>query len=784
MAVLAGSLFMSSCVKDDLVTFDPAGVSAQSLGNISGCALSVDGEAITTTYEVADFGIDAPVGYTLYIDAAGSAFENARKLAATIADGSISFTQKDLNNAILNLGGEADADFPVEFKLVAALLNDKGAAIEGTEVESNVVSAVFVPYNAEILDVDAYEHVWIIGAGKSVGAWNHGDVYQYLYNYTKDGSTFTGLIYYGDDAASGWKLTGIAGWQDDCNWGSPDQAEDAEPASIQLITGGGSKDIKCYSKKFYMWSFDNKSLILTKKYGFDNVGIVGTFNGWNQADANCKMEYNDFLHRFYIDYTFSEDAMLKFTCDDSWDLNWGEGCAQGAGDIAVPAGSYRVYLDLNKGEYSFNSSMFGKEEPGKPAGPDGPDEPDQPSYEGWGLIGVGGDWDHDVAMTEADGVWTGYANIAAADGFKLRKDAAWDENRGAEGETEPYVVTVGTAFKVVNNGKNLAVPADGFYQVVYNTKDETITISTGNVWGVIGQFNGWGGDSFMTLADGVWTSPAISLKAGEGFKIRYNAGWDENRGADSAEEPYVVTINAAFTAVAGGKNLAVAEDGDYKVVYDPAAETITVIPALPQNCWSLIGAIAGSSWNKDFYMSENAGVWTSNPIEIKAGDQFKIRFNNGWDENRGGNAEAEPQAFGMGESVVATPGGKNLTVKEDGTYVVVYDAAKELIYFLGWTVIGQVNGSNWNADIVMAPSEGGIWTSNAFTVEGGFKIRYGASWDVNRGAEGEVEPFNMPLGTAVKVVANGKNLGVEAPAGKYILVYNEKDETITLAAEK
>ncbi len=65
------------------------------------------------------------------------------------------------------------------------------------------------------------------------------------------------------------------------------------------------------------------------------MAIVGGFNEWNAADDACVMNYNDYYHRFYLDYNFTEDTELKFTADGSWDLNFGADMKQGGDNIAV-----------------------------------------------------------------------------------------------------------------------------------------------------------------------------------------------------------------------------------------------------------------------------------------------------------------------------------------------------------------------------------------------------------------------------------------------------------------
>ncbi len=54
------------------------------------------------------------------------------------------------------------------------------------------------------------------------------------------------------------------------------------------------------------------------------------------------------------------------------------------------------------------------------------------------------------------------------------------------------------------------------------------------------------------------------------------------------------------------------------------------------NNWSAIGTICGSSWDKDFPLTEvSPGVFRSELMNLKEGDEFKIRRNNSWDVNYG-----------------------------------------------------------------------------------------------------------------------------------------------------
>ena len=74
-----------------------------------------------------------------------------------------------------------------------------------------------------------------------------------------------------------------------------------------------------------------------------------------------------------------------------------------------------------------------------------------------------------------------------------------------------------------------------------------------------------------------------------------------------------------------------------------------------KNAWSVIGGICGTSWDTDFAMTEvSEGVFESEALELKAGEEFKCRQGAAWDVNFG----------------VDGLNGANVVVEADGTYIV------------------------------------------------------------------------------------------------------------------
>ena len=77
-----------------------------------------------------------------------------------------------------------------------------------------------------------------------------------------------------------------------------------------------------------------------------------------------------------------------------------------------------------------------------------------------------------------------------------------------------------------------------------------------------------------------------------------------------------------------------------------------------KNAFTVIGSIGGDGWSVDIPMTEAGGVWTTEALELKAGEEFKVRQGLNWD--------------------VAYPA-DNFVVEADGTYQIQFDTASETV---------------------------------------------------------------------------------------------------------
>ena len=288
----------------------------------------------------------------------------------------------------------------------------------------------------------------------------------------------------------------------------------------------------------------------------------------------------------------------------------------------------------------------------------------------WSVIGsiCGTSWDTDFPMTEGGGCFVSEPlELHTGDEFKVRQGASWTVNFGADGTLD---------------GPNFVVEAPGIYEVVLEIKSETEAVLSlnkvgdaedpegtepvdtrteeeKNAWSLIGAFAGtnWDTDVPLTETDAVASlfpvlaSDPIEFAEGDEFKIRQGADWAVNYGATGKD----------------GDNIKIEEAGTYTVVFEPATGKIDLLKDGEDALinifegvaeWGVVGTINGWGETDDLPMTaEDVGLFKSEAIELKAGDEIKVRLNADWAVNYGADG----------------PDGANVKVEEAGTYIVVFD---------------------------------------------------------------------------------------------------------------
>ena len=810
---LAGVTF-ASCTQEHIdVQYIPENAVAPVLGAIEGCELQDGGADIVVEYTKADFGVATAQAHNLYVSKSED-MADMKKAKATFGDSTITMTQSDVNVVALDLA-EAGAEVDLYFAIVANLNTDKGAAVAGTELQSNVVKATFKSYVADILPTEKFEKVWVIG---DYCGWDHSKT-QFLFDYNSTGTTFAGIVDFADaegvsKAANGFKLTGVAGWDDTCNWGLEDNtAAEAEAASLQLITGGGSQDIKSYAKRFYGFEFDNTTLVLKKAWGADQIGIIGLNGDW---DNDIVMEYNAKWTRFYADIEVPAATEMKFRADAAWDLNWGVDCAQGGDNIPVAAGNYRVYFNPMTGLIEFNAGKFGTTEDttiggGTTPEPEGPQtEPDR-----WGIVGTITEWgtQADLYMSEvAENLYVRMGvTVTDADQFKVRFNNGWDINYGGAGDVEPFAVTVGEETTLVAGGKNLSAPA-GTYDIYFNVVDFKMWVmaegetpggvevkavkfyadvtATGwtncNIygWGDLGEYGGtWPGTALSTeTIDGkeyyAYTFDVSAI--GKTISVIFNNGSEQTVDIKDIvlDKDYIFTLTEKD---ANGKWLA-AINGEAPV--EPEKPAVTT--------YGLLGDF--NSWGDDIDLVERGDGWyVTEALSIAAEGKLLIRLNDAWDEKFGNDGSK----LVLGENNL-TYGGADMWI-DAGTFDFYFNPATSKLFVVAaggedptggvsdvWTIKGDVNNTQWASDIATEAVDGFFVAKNvtfqdSWSEGANFKVLKNGTW------MGSVAGGTHNVGDAIAVsdAANSNitmNVTLNTPYDIYIDATNNNVYVVEVGA--
>ena len=343
--------------------------------------------------------------------------------------------------------------------------------------------------------------------------------------------------------------------------------------------------------------------------------------------------------------------------------------------------------------------------------------------------------------------------------------------------------------KVIGDDVKAATDEAGLKQALQNYYDKisalfTMTEEEKNAWGVVGDFldSNWTNDYPMKeIAPGIFQSDPIEMKAGNQFKVRQGASWSVNYGFDADGN----------TKMDGQTNGKAEADGTYIVTLDTNIPLLTFVNqegVLPEaapadenevETWGVVGSFEASGWadGQDIPMKEKeAGLWVSDPVEMKADDQYKVRANGKWDKNYGFDEEGNTKADGQ----------TNGKVEADGTYIVTLDLTNPDAPVLSiaekgpdvWTVIGGFEGSGWSTDIAMTEVEPGVWKSEALALKANdeLKVRANADWAVNRG----LPEKGLMEGEAKQ---DGENLVIAAD-GNYVVTLDLNAGTLAVEVAK
>ena len=157
-----------------------------------------------------------------------------------------------------------------------------------------------------------------------------------------------------------------------------------------------------------------------------------------------------------------------------------------------------------------------------------------------------------------------------------------------------------------------------------------------------------------------WGPSNLAAQANEAVKANESLAALQKQNAHAVVQGNIHGAWWDIAKVLGAEAKAATSEADLQAAlndYTAAIDATLNMTDDQKNAWGVIGSICGTNWDTDFSMTEEpAGTFTSGVLELKAGEEFKVRQGASWDVNYG---------------VDGVAGGDNIKVEADGKYKVV-----------------------------------------------------------------------------------------------------------------
>ncbi len=694
-------LVAASCsMKEELVVLDPALCTPPVVESYD----QTD-DGIAVKYTPGTINVKAPAYHYLVMTKLGGT-EVSVPLNSVDKDGVLTLTGEALSRTLVSLGC-ADGDV-VDLEMVVRISpqqkqsgNHGGYADSATKIPVSGFTVV-IPKGSPYGDYTEVSTWSLIGAMSAYGINWDGDLQMWTNGTGHVAAHVT--LKAGDEV----KFRKDQAW--DVNFGGDFKALDAEFEVTQggpnmVITQDGVYDLYLYpesGKAMISAAFDPYPEY-TESSTWSIIGSIASFDsaGWGK---DYPMITDGAVH-VALGLVLGEGDEFKFRKDADWTVNFGGDFAELGAEFGVTQdgpnikpglkGAYDLFL--NEGAATaWITDACGLKVSTKITGDEPGPEP-QP-VTGWNIIGLNGDWENDVLATQKGNVWTATITASEDTEFKWRKDGAWDENYGGT------MVALGEPFEAVAGGDNIKVAA-GVYTVVLDLDAMTITVSSANVFSLIGEINGtsWDTDFDLTENNGVWSSEVVKIAGG--FKIRHNYSWADTDTYGAASSTFVAKPGETFVAAQPGENITLEAPGDYKVIFNPATLEVTINSvAFPEHLYMIGEEFGGWDWNSDGVVEMTPVVYQPdwgdgcNKSEaqfwavryISAGKGFKFCSQRAWNGD----------FWGLTTNEGFTESGGNCVVDQDGIYLIHVDLKREIVHVEPARVYGIGNCfGGWDAEM-------------------------------------------------------------------------------------
>ena len=507
-------------------------------------------------------------GLRMKVTPDGTDGSTSQQLNALAADGT--FSRADLQQAVVDFFGPR----PTARKIAAHVLLDGVVNGQAALIDAGNIVLSLIP-KAPVIAPAYYliggPNDWAASAASKPLKFQHSgkDVYEdpvfsIVFDAAAEGDTWFAI---GDDescdaiGAGDWtKLFGIVGGDNEAKSGSLDYRYNLGGDNTFKVAAGAKK-IKVVINML------DRTFEVTPVSISDAYYLIGGPGNWDSS-KNQKFTHSDkdvfddpvFTYVFEgsgsdMWFAFGDDEAIDAVGDNVWNKLFGTtGASEDLsgtfkrrydldGDhsfhVDGTAKFYRFSVNMLTGEYTITPLSF-----------------DPIIY----FIGATDGWanpDQKLVLTDESGIYTGYVYCADPNGwgncFKFQKVAGdW----GTEINTGHMTGGMTGGVGLHDGDTNFEIKdGEGVYYMTLNMGAMTLSAIKVEKMGIIGDFNGWGGDVEMTwnATDYCFEATGAGVNA-NGWKFRVNADWAINLGSNDSTEPSAILTDL----VANGKNIGVA----------------------------------------------------------------------------------------------------------------------------------------------------------------------------------------------------------------------------------
>lgn len=560
------------------------------------------------------------------------------------------------------------------------------------------------------------------------------------------------------------------------------------------------------------------------------IWVMGDYSGWNYDNAQLLYSFtgDEVVYEGVVDFGEKAANGFKFSGSYNWgddNLNWGVDvdatppAAEAESITLISSGGSGNIMCYSKRFYKFSFSretnvltkVFG--------------------FDKLGIVGdaTPGGWDADTEMdfNPAKRRFWVDADMKAGS-FKFRADADWAVNWGSD-NSDGVLTPGGGDIKVAEAGKVRV------YAYLSNTNELKYELNAKMYgqpengdepgpgpepepeydWFIHGQTVAtpdWGRTPMeKDAASGAYK--ALNVEVAASSQFLFTDGDAQWIGADASlqnatvgeDGVFACAVGEAFATSADKVNVLIEAAGLYDIWFFPAeskayvmlpGETPGEVPVVEPDRWGLVGTINGWGEAPDLYMDEvSEGMFVRKGVTLTLDDQFKIRFNNEWNDAKnygleGGNGAIDPNTA---VKIITAGNSGNIGITAAGTYDIYFSLANEKVYVMDrgktpadagdpepgpgptptdevWGIVGTLTGWADGADLTLA-KEGDFYVRKgvAFGVAAEFKLRKDGKWDVNYGVN-DAAPVNID--EAVVLALNSSNNITLAAPGTYDVYFD------------